>query len=544
VSGGSLESISITPPLATRAAGLTVQFLATGYFNDGTFSDITELVAWSSSAPAVAIVSNAAGSRGLAAAQTAGTATLTATLGGRSATAALTVTHATLRSIIITPANQSIGIAGLVQYSAVGLYDDGTSVDLTTAAAWASSNATVATIRNDAGNQGIATGVATGTATVTAAFGTVSGSTSLTVTSATLVEIYVTPALVTIGVGTTQQFTASGIWTDGSTADLTPGVTWTSSATNVATISNVAGSRGLATGVAVGSTTITGQYAGRTDATTLTVTSAALASITLTPGAQTLPASVQTQYRAIGTYAGGITQDLTTQVSWTSSAPSVAAISSAAGSEGLATTLYPGTATLTARLGTVSASTSLTVTSATLTALTVTPAGARIPVEFWRQYRAMATFTDGSSLDVTALAGWSTSNTAIAVAGNGAVQSGQVKGLSAGTVTVRATYLGVTASVNADVTNATLVSITITPANPAIRVGVPLQLTATGTFSDGSTLDITQQVGWKVAPKKNATVSNSAGSRGVVTATVAGRDTNVLAQWRTINGTTKVSGLP
>ena len=60
----------------------------------------------------------------------------------------------------------------------------------------------------------------------------------------------------------------------------------------------------------------------------------------------------------------------------------------------------------------------------------------------------------------------------------------------------------------------------VTPDNATTPVGVPIQLTATGTFTDGSTtitLDITLQVGWKVSPKKDGTVSNTDGSRGVVT---------------------------
>jgi hypothetical protein len=65
-----------------------------------------------------------------------------------------------------------------------------------------------------------------------------------------------------------------------------------------------------------------------------------------------------------------------------------------------------------------------------------------------------------------------------------------------------------------------LTSIDITPQDPTSPLGVPIQLTAIGTFSDGSTtiqLDVTLQVGWKASPQKNGTVSNSEGSRGVVT---------------------------
>ena len=49
-------------------------------------------------------------------------------------------------------------------------------------------------------------------------------------TSAGLVSIAVTPANPSIALGTNQQFTATGTYTDGSTLNLTGSVTWSSSA--------------------------------------------------------------------------------------------------------------------------------------------------------------------------------------------------------------------------------------------------------------------------------------------------------------------------
>ena len=65
-----------------------------------------------------------------------------------------------------------------------------------------------------------------------------------------------------------------------------------------------------------------------------------------------------------------------------------------------------------------------------------------------------------------------------------------------------------------------LTNIEVTPVDPHAPIGTPEQLTATGTFTDGTTtiqLDLSLQVGWKVSPSKDGTVSNSEGSRGVVT---------------------------
>jgi hypothetical protein len=121
---------------------------------------------------------------------------------------------------------------------------------------WSSSDATKATISNAGGTNGKATTVAAGTTTITATQGGVSGSTTLIVSSAALVSIEVTPDDPTILVGNSIQFTATGTYSDSSTQDLTSLVNWTSFSPAFATVSNSAGSKGLAVGVAAGTATI------------------------------------------------------------------------------------------------------------------------------------------------------------------------------------------------------------------------------------------------------------------------------------------------
>jgi hypothetical protein len=105
------------------------------------------------------------------------------------------------------------------------------------------------------------------------------------VTAATLVSIAITPTNPSIAKGTTQQFTATGTYTDSTTQNLTTAVTWGSSTTAVGTISNAAGSKGLASAIAAGSTTITAISGSKSGTTTLTVTAGG--SITLTWDAPT-----------------------------------------------------------------------------------------------------------------------------------------------------------------------------------------------------------------------------------------------------------------
>jgi Collagen triple helix repeat (20 copies)/Bacterial Ig-like domain (group 2) len=95
-----------------------------------------------------------------------------------------------------------------------------------------------------------------------------------------LQTISVTPASPSIvqssavfGITSTQQFTATGTYSDGSTQNLTATATWASSDTSVATVSNASGSQGLATAVNDnnGSAVISATADGITGSTDLTV---------------------------------------------------------------------------------------------------------------------------------------------------------------------------------------------------------------------------------------------------------------------------------
>ena len=87
----TLSSIAITPSPASVAAGSTLQLTVTGTFSDSSTQDLTLTSTFSSSATAVATVTSPGG---LVTGVTAGTATITATNGGKTATRDVTVTGA------------------------------------------------------------------------------------------------------------------------------------------------------------------------------------------------------------------------------------------------------------------------------------------------------------------------------------------------------------------------------------------------------------------------------------------------------------------
>ncbi|WP_174237995.1 Ig-like domain-containing protein, partial [Granulicella sp. L56] len=131
----------------------------------------------------------------------------------------------TLVSIAVTPANASFMAGSTTQYTAIGTYSNGSTQNLTSSVTWTSTNPAIATINS----AGLATAVASGTTTIQTTSGAVSGSTNLTVTvPLALASIAIAPANSTILAGQTEQYTATGTYSDGSTQNLTNSVAWSS----------------------------------------------------------------------------------------------------------------------------------------------------------------------------------------------------------------------------------------------------------------------------------------------------------------------------
>ncbi len=443
-----LVSITVTPSNSIVAVGQTPQFTATGTYQDGSTQNLTSQVTWSSSNAAVAAISNSAGSQGLTSTLGQGATTITALSGSVSGSTTLTVTPPVLVSIAVTPATPSILLGTKQQFTATGTFSDSSTQNLTTSVTWSSSNTAAATISNAAGSQGLASSTAQGATTITALSGSVSGSTTLTVTAPVLVSIAVTPANPSIPLGTKQQFTATGTFTDSSTQNVTTLVTWSSSNAAAATISNAAGSQGLASSAAQGATTITALSGSVSGAATLTVTPPVLVSIAVKPGDPTIPLGTKQQFTATGTFSDGSTQNLTTSVTWSSSNTAAATISNTPGSQGLASSMAQGTTTITATSGSIARSTTLKVDPPVLASIAVTPVNPSTPVGKTIQFTATGTFTDGSTQDLTSSARWSSSNTQVAKVN----LSGLAVARSTGSATIAASLHGITGSTSLNVT--------------------------------------------------------------------------------------------
>jgi len=356
-------SLEVTPPILQLTIGEHQALQAILRYTDGSTEDVTASVLWQSQDSSVAAVSSAA-NRGVVAGAGSGSTQVTAALSVQRLAAAATVQvrRPALLGIEIIPATATVA-AGLTQrFTAIGVYDDESSLDITARARWSSSAESVAKIvAGDA--QGLVRGVAPGAVTIRAALEGVTGNAALTVGAAIITSVLVGPADARIEVGETQAFVAIARLSDGSAREITDEVTWVSSNAAAASVSNEAASAGTALGVVAGGTQIRAYYKGTLQGVgTLEVVPPTITLIVVTPAASSVSVGSHVYYTATAILSNATQIDVSKFVTWTSSSDAVASISNGK-DHGRATALAGGSITVTATKDNVVGQTSLTVTA-------------------------------------------------------------------------------------------------------------------------------------------------------------------------------------
>ena len=520
VDAASVATVTVSPTSATLTVGSTQRFTATATMTDGITVDVTTSAVWSVDVPSVATVSAASGSEGTVQGIGAGTASLSATFGGKNGTAAITIAAIapTLQSLAITPSPLTVAYGGTAQLAVTGTYSDGSIQDLTASAVWASSASATAAV-----TRGLVSGVTAGTATITASVGTVIATVSVTVTAAPLTTLTIVPSAFSLDVGDTSQARAQGTFADGSTSDVTEQCAWTATDAAIAGVSTTSGIRGTVSAVAPGTTVIAASLQGIQATASVTVRLPVTYRLVIAPSTATIRATESQAFTATKLGSDGSTSDVTASATWTSSSPTVATMTNA-----VATGVNPGTTTVSALASGLSASATLTVTtgSATATSLRVSPASAIIAVGATSNFVATLVFSDGSAQDVTATATWSSNATTTAT-----VSAGVTRGVSAGAATITATSNGFSASATVTVTAVApgLVSLELQPASGTLAAGATQLVIVIARFADASTQDVTALASLSSTATAVATVS------GATITAVATGTTTILA---TYNGLT------
>lgn len=531
ISAAELTKIDIGPSTTSTPANTIQQYIAYGTYSDGTVRDVTTQITWTSSDDTLAKVV----SPGIVNALKVGTATLTGTmtpanLGKVSSTATLNITGDRIAYMAVIPYQPVIGTGMYQRFLALGQFGTDYTNHKLVSVAWSeSSGGTVATLDPATG---LVQALAAGRTKITATFDGVSDSVDLTVVQAGLHSIEVVPSSAQIANGTTRQFTAVGTLEDGSTQVL-QNVTWTSDRTDLATID----SNGLATGKGTGDAKISATLGSSSTTASLKVTGTKLVSMAVTPQNPTIPILDKKQFYATGEFDDGTTQDLTGQVTWVSSDPSVAMITAS----GVANSLRKdASSTITASLEAVTASTLLRTSVETVDSVTVSPGSLTVPRGIRLQYALTGTIVpSGTKQEFELARWWSSPINAATVDSNGLATARTLDNVHTianakiwGESCCRNQYADLT------VNNAEIVSLEITwdPANSRMQ--------ARAHFSDGSAepngWDVTNAVHWTSSNPAVATVDHL----GSVTKHGAGT-TSINATFYPVPGSTaQVSATP
>lgn len=172
---------------------------------------------------------------------------------------------------------------------------------------------------------------------------------------ATLIAIEIQPDRCLMSIGETTQFTATALYNNSTTGDITASVAWSCSDPTMLSIDAM----GLATALAAGTGTIqaiSGTIIGTASArVTRTVTA-----IEVTPANPVIAAGKSQQFVATATFDDTSTDDITALALWSSSLPAVAQV----GDTGLAIGVKEGNALIQAATGTATGSTNLQITGA------------------------------------------------------------------------------------------------------------------------------------------------------------------------------------
>ena len=265
-------------------------------------------------------------------------------------------------------------------------------------------------------------------------------------TSTTLTGITITPATKTIANGQIAKFTATGSYSDSSIANITGQVSWKSDNIKIATIDSATG---VATGVEVGSTTVTASVNGITSpAAKLSVTSAVITGLTISPITPSVPAGRPVTFSATAKYSDGSSSNVSELAKWSSSNTAVAKLRA----NGIAASFAKGSTIVTASVNGVSSNrATFTVTSPVLASITISPSSPKLMVGYTQLFSASGLLSDGSIAALTKLT-WKSSNTAIATIDH----AGLARMLKIGSSHISASSGGITS-------NSALLS---TPASP------------------------------------------------------------------------------
>ncbi|MEK5377777.1 Ig-like domain-containing protein [Paenibacillus sp. FSL P2-0173] len=317
---------------------------------------------------------------------------------------------------------------------------------------------------------------------------------------AVLSKIVLSSNEVTLQQGDTAALTATAVFSDGTTSNVTVSTDWKSDNTTIATVYN-----GTVSAKAEGEATVVATYKEKVQSVQVHVTKKVKA-LTSSVQSLNLRSSGTGQVDLTATYSDNTTAQVSGDATWTSDNQKVATVVN-----GLVTAQGAGTANIKAVYGQQTVTIAVQVEQ--VKRLDVSSSEVSLLLKDTEKVKLSATFPDGSVQDVTESAEWSSSNAAVAD-----VLKGTITGYSAGKATITGKYgtMSATISVDVDQTN----KLKASESNIFLRLDESKKIQVSAVYPDGTVTDITDKATWTSSDEKIATVN-----KGTIMAIGAGSAT-------------------
>lgn len=509
IAAPSTTAIEVVAPNTQIPLGQTLQLTVRASLNNGTTVDIND-ASFSSSATQTAEVSDT----GLISTLATGAATITVTQGSFTDTVEITVTPAALSSINIQINQASIANGTTAQLTAMGMFTDNSTMPVSVT--WNVADSQIASVNES----GVLTGAAVGTTNVTAtSMGITSNALAVTITNAVVEGLEAVQSFTEVPLGGQEMITATLQFSDNTTQTSTT-VTWSSSDESVATISEDA-NNDILRAVGIGTATITATDGAFSSSFNVTVVAAVVTNIAFDKTSLSIPNGASDVVGVVATFSDNSTSDVTDSSSFTLSDQSVASLAPVNNSVLTVTGSSVGSTTLSAEFNSLSAQIDVSVTDAVATELSSSAQTLSLAKGVSGDISMTVEYSDGSNIDPSSGVAWTIADSAIATISSTGNNVASITGVAEGNTTATAQIDGFSIDFAITVTAEEPLSLAFTASD--IYVGdAPVSLVATLTFTDNSQQDVSDQVVWSSSDTDVATISNSEGNEGELTAVAEG----------------------
>lgn len=413
-----VASVQMTPVAVSVRVNRTAPLQARALDADGN-TLANRPISWRTSDATVATVS----AQGVVTAVAPGAATITATSGGRSGQAAVTVTPEPVATVTITPSRDTLAVGTDRALTATVRDADGALLT-GRPVAWSVNDPEIARVSS----QGVVTALAPGNVSVIGVSEGRVGQATIVVLARLANAITLTPGTSTLEVGSTVTLTTQVTDPFG---NVLPGrvVVYRSDHQAVATVST----QGVVSAIARGTTRITATSDGRSTSALVTVIDVPVATVQILPAVADVPLATSRALTVQARSASGVVLSNRT-VTWTSGAPDIATVTTA----GVVSGLAPGVAVIAASVDGITGFSTITVRAPVVATVTITPNAPELTVNQQLQLAATARTSGGVLVPDRSIV-WQSSNQQVAFV----TSSGVLIGVGVGTATITATTEGV-----------------------------------------------------------------------------------------------------